>query len=216
MRIIANTYSILFFSLILVGCNTTKKHKILNINAYRTQLIAQFREFKISFTPEDTLENYNSHTKVYLIDADVETSWNYYVSTPASQYWKGPLTKVTKAYSKMSNELYIEEDSLFPAIKIGTVYELNLQITKFYKIPVQFEVTKIDAEKRILETTYGADNRSNGKQVMEFIGNGNQTIIVHTAYFRSDNKIRDKRFYPYFHEKCTDEFHLNAKRNIEK
>jgi len=217
LRNIASTYCFLVLSsLILLGCNTTKKFRLQHLNTYRTQLIEQFRDFKISFTSDDTIADYSSHTKVYIVNADVETSWNYYVSAPANQYWKGPLTTVTKAYSKMRNELFIEQDSsLYPAIEVGVVYELDLQITKFYTIPVQFEVTKIDVENRILETTYGEQNRSNGKQVMEFIGNGDKTIIVHTAYFKSDNRIRDKKLYPVFHERCTDEFHLNAKRDIE-
>ena len=62
--------------------------------------------------------------------------------------------------------------------------------------------------------TYGMNNTSHGKQTIQFIADGDKTIIKHTAYFKSKSTFRDKYLYPKFHVKFIDEFHANIQKKL--
>ena len=91
---------------------------------------------------------------------------------------------------------------------------MKLKIIRFLKIPVNFEITQLSKEHKIIEFTYGANNKSKGRQTLNFIEMDNYTLIVHQSYFKSDSKFRDKRLYPKFHERCLNEFHKNIVSHI--
>ena len=82
------------------------------------------------------------------------------------------------------------------------------------KIPVNFEITKISQENKLIEFTYGAENKSKGRQTLIFVDNDSITQIIHQSFFYSGNKFRDKKLYPKYHEKCLNEFHENLKSHI--
>jgi len=92
-------------------------------------------------------------------------------------------------------------------IELNTIFQLNLRCGGILNIPVEFEITRIDEQNKTVEFSYGADNKSKGRQVLRFVDNGSETLVMHYSYFKSDSKARDKFLYPFFHEKCMDEFH---------
>jgi hypothetical protein len=82
-------------------------------------------------------------------------------------------------------------------------------------IPVAFEIIDIDRKKQILEFSYIDNNKSLGKQTIQFFDNGDgRTMIVHRSYFRSKSWLRNELLYPGFHKKFIKEFHKNMKHLI--
>ena len=89
------------------------------------------------------------------------------------------------------------------------VYELDLRIANLLDVGVAFQITEINEAEKIIEFTYGKDNKSHGRQRIIFKKEGKKTFIIHYSNFKSESKFRDKYLYPKFHEKCMDEFHAN-------
>lgn len=174
----------------------------------------KFRSFKVSCTKNQDFSSFYSHEKTYFINAEFEDVWAAYTLMQPKEMWAGPLNKFKEAYSKTEENGYIVKESVAPTPSEGMVYELKLKIIRFLKIPVNFEVTELSKERKVIEFTYGAQNKSKGKQTLTFVPMDNYTLIVHHSYFKSGNKLRDKRLYPKFHEKCLNEFHNNVVSRI--
>jgi hypothetical protein len=86
-----------------------------------------------------------------------------------------------------------------------------------FNIPVAFEIITIDQKKQIMEISYIDNNKSLGKQTIQFFDNGDgSTKIVHLSYFKSESAFRDSFLYPHFHNKFIREFHGNMKQLIRK
>lgn len=175
----------------------------------------KFRSFKVSCAQNQDFSTFYTHEKTYYINSPFEDVWSAYTLLQPKEMWAGPLNKFKEAYSKTDQNGYIVKEEMAPVPSEGMVYELKLKIIRFLKIPVNFEVTELSKENRIIEFTYGANNKSKGKQTLSFIPMDNYTLIVHHSYFKSGNKIRDKRLYPKFHEKCLNEFHNNVVSHIK-
>lgn len=174
----------------------------------------KFRNFSVSCLPNQDFSNFYHHEKIYDIDANINEVWNAYTQLSAKEMWSGPLNKFKEGYSKLDTNAFLRKDIITPIPQEGTVYELKLKIIRFLKIPVNFEITKISQENKLIEFTYGAENKSKGKQTLMFIDNDSITKIVHQSYFYSGNNFRDKKLYPKYHEKCLNEFHDNLKNHI--
>ena len=82
-----------------------------------------------------------------------------------------------------------------------------------FNIPVAFEIITVDSAEKVIEFSYIEGNKSRGVQHVKFLDiGGGRTEIVHTSYFKSDSRIRDKWIYPFFHEKIVNDFHRNMKK----
>ena len=67
-----------------------------------------------------------------------------------------------------------------------------------------------------MEISYIDNNKSRGKQTIQFFDNGDGcTRIVHLSYFKSESSLRDNLLYPYFHNKFIREFHGNMRKLIK-
>jgi hypothetical protein len=175
----------------------------------------KFRSFKVSCAQNQDFSTFYSHEKTYVINASFDDTWSAYTMLQPKEMWAGPLNKFQEAYSKTEENGYIEKEEVAPTPSEGMVYELKLKIIRFLKIPVNFEVTDLSKERKIIEFTYGANNKSKGKQTLTFVPMDNYTLVVHHSYFKSGSKLRDKRLYPKFHEKCLNEFHNNVVSHIK-
>ena len=175
----------------------------------RTKVLKKLRLFKSSIYKNQNLNDFNYHLKIYVLDADLETVWSTYTNSKPTETWKGPLNTYKHSYSTNEDKIYFSIDSILPNIELGMVYEINLKIAKIANVGVAFKITDLDHENKIIEFTYGKDNRSHGKQKIIFSEFKGKTYIFHSSNFKSENKIRDKYLYPKFHEVCMDEFHNN-------
>lgn len=203
------TYISLFtLSLYLVGC-ASEERIAYRIAEKKQKVSEQLRSFKTSLSESDNLTGFYKHEKTFLIPGKLEDVWNLYCELGPRNMWSGPKSKFKMAYSIPDETGFYKREKNIPGPSEGMVYELKLKVFKFFKVPVTFEITKVSDESKVIEFTYGLENKSHGKQILHFKAVKEGTSVTHTSFFKSGNKIRDKKLYPFFHEKYINEFHLN-------
>jgi hypothetical protein len=131
--------------------------------------------------------------------------------------WNGPSIQLGLMISKYSKSVKYAKNFSIPEIDTGQVYFLNLRLMKgLFNIPVAFEIINIDRIRHILEISYLDNNKSRGKQTIQFFDNGDgRTRIDHRSYFKSGSWFREDILYPYFHKKFIREYHRNMKLFIK-
>jgi hypothetical protein len=155
--------------------------------------------------------------KTFYLNYSLSNVWDLYRHSNAVSIWNRRSVRLGLVISKYSNSVIYRNNTYFPEIDTGQVYFLNLRLIKgLINIPVAFEIINIDPLKQIVEFSYIDNNKSLGKQTLQFFDNGvGGTKIVHRSYFKSKSLIRDDLFYPIFHRKFVTEFHRNMKRLIK-
>jgi hypothetical protein len=133
------------------------------------------------------------------------------------EMWNGKSVRFGVLLSKGTNTVINSYNSSFHEIDTGDVYFLNLKLLKgLLNVEVAFEIITIDLKQRIMEFSYIDNNKSLGKQSIQFLDNGaGKTKIVHLSYFKSKSSVRDNVFYPVFHKKFIREFHKNMSSLIK-
>jgi len=178
--------------------HTAKENKLLN--------------FKPSVDDTTELKDYSFHEKYYTVNFPIDLVWDAYANTKPTECWSGPLTRYKKSSFNSFFHNFKEENH--PTFGEGSVYLVRLKLVPLIKITVIFKLSKLNESDKIIEMTYGMNNTSHGKQTIQFIADGDKTLIKHTAYFKSKSKFRDKYLYPKFHVKYIDEFHANIKTKL--
>ena len=161
--------------------------------------------------------DFNIIEKTFFLNYNLSDSWEFYRHANTLKMWNGKAVRFGLLLSKCTNSAINIINSSFHEIDTGDIYFLNLKLFKgLFNVEVAFEITNIDPEQRIIEFSYIDNNKSLGKQSIQFFENGSgKTKIVHRSYFKSDSNIRDKLFYPYFHKKFINEFHRNMCKLIK-
>jgi hypothetical protein len=161
--------------------------------------------------------DFNIIEKTFFLNYSPSDSWEFYRHANTLKMWNGKTVKFGLLLSKCTNSAISTFNSSFHEIDTGDVYFLNLKLFKgLLNVEVAFEITRIDSKQRIMEFSYIDNNKSLGKQCIQFFDDGwGNTKIVHRSYFKSDSNIRDKLFYPYFHKKFINEFHRNMGKLIQ-
>lgn len=144
--------------------------------------------------------------------------WDSYRNANLPRSWNRHRIRLDLLIAKNSNSVIYPENSSFPAVDTGQIYFLDLKIMKgLINVPTAFEIINIDPKKQIMEFSYIEDNKSAGKQTIQFFDNGDgRTRIVHRSSFKSDSWFRDALLYPYFHRKIVNQFHRNMKRLVTR
>lgn len=161
--------------------------------------------------------DFNIIEKTFFLNYDLSDSWEFYRHANTLKMWNGNTIRFGLLLSKCTNSAINIINSSFHEIDTGDVYFLNLKLFRgLFNVEVAFEITRIDSKQKIMEFSYIDNNKSLGKQTIQFFENGSgKTKIIHRSYFKSDSKIRDKLFYPYFHKKFINEFHRNMCKLIK-
>ncbi len=173
----------------------------------------QFYDIKPSYNRGDDLSLYNKNEKTFFLNASLKEAWQGYLSINPSKLWNNRTTSKGLMLQKFPAKIFYDIDSL-ATTDTGQVYFLNLKILSgIYNLAVGFQIITIDPSEMLIEFSYIEGNRSLGVQQIKFIAaDDNSTKIVHTTYFKSDSRFRDKWLYPFFHEKITKDFHENVSR----
>lgn len=209
------TQILLFILLGLAVSSCASEEKITyRIEKKKLEVSEKLRSFKTSLSEADNLSGFYKHEKTFIIPGNIEEVWPLYCQVGPKNMWSGPKTKFKMAYSKPEKTGFFRREKDIPGPSEGMVYEVKLRVFKLFKIPVTFEVTKLSDEKKVIEFTYGLENKSHGKQILQFEDVSSGTSITHTSYFKSGNKVRDKKLYPFFHEKYIDEFHKTMTKHL--
>ena len=160
---------------------------------------------------------YFSQDIYYLVDEDVNIVWERYIHTSPAKLWDGKRLSFGLLCSKPSKEV-IYRGGECTEVDTGQVIYLNLRLLRgVYNLALAFEIIDVDEKSRTIEFSYIEGNKSKGKQCLIFRPTADgKTEIMHSSYFKSDSKLRDKFLYPFFHKRATNEFHRNMRRLIKK
>jgi hypothetical protein len=160
---------------------------------------------------------FNVIEKTFFLDDDLSNVWDFYRHANILDMWNGKSVRFGILISKGTNSVINTYNTTFHEIDTGDVYFLNLKLLKgILNVEVAFEIITINLKDRIMEFSYIDNNKSLGKQTIQFSESvPGRTKIVHLSYFKSNSTIRDKIFYPYFHKKFIREFHKNMRNLIE-
>lgn len=157
----------------------------------------------------------NIHSRYYLVDGDVESVWSLYIGSDPAGQWQGPIANLAAVYDPESAHLHTSPLVSGLTYSEGQIYFLDLTIEWFYHVTAAFMISDIDPGRRILAFNYLDNNTSKGRQEITFTGlnngGGNQTLIRHRSWYKSDSDFRDVLYGPY-HEEALDEFHFNIIR----
>ena len=175
-----------------------------------------FSSIHASWNKNTDKYDFNVITETFYVKNRLPVVWDYYRHTSPLKMWNGRSYRFGLLLCKGPESVIYANGSCIPDIDTGQIYFLNLRLIKgLLNVPVAFEIINIDEEKRIMELSYINNNKSLGKQIIEFSDDGDgQTRIIHTSYFKSDSRLRDGLFYPYFHTKFIEEFHRNMRKLI--
>lgn len=173
-------------------------------------------DIKASCHSDDNFIGFRKHEKRYLIKDNISKVWVNYTHASPTESWDGKTVSFGILISK-SNQKILYPGDAFQSIDTGQVVYLNLSLLSgFYELALAFEIIKIDEKNGLIEFSYVEGNKSRGIQRMKFVPTrkGN-TRIIHSSYYKSNSRIRDKVFYPFFHQQATNEFHRNLKRKLK-
>ena len=179
----------------------------------QTQLknnINAFSDLKSTYTIGEDLSKFLIHQVDYKVPYALDTVWRHYLTANPSKVWNGNMLSFGLMVSKYDGEIMYTDDE-YSAAKVGQVFYINLNILGgLIKLPVAHEIIAIEPEKFYFELSYVEGRKNLGKQRIAFSKASNgHTEIVHTTYYISESKFRDRYIYPYFHSKAIGEWHQN-------
>jgi len=173
----------------------------------------QFAGIHPSWKRGKDLSSYSSNEMIFYLKGNLQDVWQGYISANPSKSWNGRKVSFGLLVQKFPGTIFYNNDSIM-GVDTGQVYFLNLKLLLgIYKVPVAFEMITVDAVEKVIEFSYIEGNKSSGVQQVKFSDfGGGRTKIIHSSYFKSDSKFRDKNLYPFFHEKIVDDFHRNMRK----
>lgn len=185
------------------------------INKQKHNHIVKFTDLKPSCNLNKDTVNFRKLEKKYLIKENIEKVWDVYTSENPAEIWNGKFVTFGLLYSMQANKLIYRGDK-YSGLAPGHILYLNMKILKgLYNLALSFEITTISSLNKIIELSYVDCNKSRGIQLIKMAGTKEgYTTIIHTTYYKSNSKIRDRLLYPAFHRKAINEFHRNLKRKI--
>ncbi|RKX78313.1 MAG: hypothetical protein DRP49_00965 [Spirochaetes bacterium] len=166
--------------------------------------------------PCDTseIENFHQYILYYMVEEDIENVWAAYTGESLDKFWNGPIARFSTMYNPKNNVIFHAGDSDIPEASAGQKLSLNLLIEGYIRIPVYFQIQRVDSELKVIEFVYMEQNKSHGKQLISFfpetIEGENFTLIRHQSWYQSDSAVRDSLFYSDYHTQAVDEFHLSV------
>ncbi len=175
--------------------------------------IVSFSDIEPSMKTDSETAGYKVHTKEYYVNDSLQKVWHHYIYTNPADAWDGKKVTVGLVYSNKKNQVVYNNEKV-ARLDTGQVVYLNLKFMKgVLNLATAIKFITIDLVNYIVEYSYIKGNKTEGKQRMEFFEDEKgHTCIVHSSYFKSNSRLRDRFFYPYFHDKFSNEFHRNMRK----
>jgi len=167
------------------------------------------------YSEQDSLK-YSFQRSTNVIREVIQKVWSKLKGLRPKDEYSGKMVSFGFLYSKRLNQIFYADDD-YKNIEEGEIYFLNLKLLGGIKnIGVALEVTKVDDENKTIELCYLNNGVTEGTQVVKLAetNEGNTKIIQETRY-RNKSKFREKKLYPFFHQKAVNELHNNIRRLIE-
>jgi hypothetical protein len=143
------------------------------------------------------------HIKSYTFKGNAEEAFNLLLSLSPHEIWEGT-SRFEMVYDP-ATKMFLGKDQELPAVALGQVYFLELDIIKKMQIPVAFKVVELNKTKKTLSFSYLKQNKSQGIQRITFEQDGTNFKIHHETHYKSDSKFRDKHLYGFFHTRLLDD-----------
>lgn len=123
------------------------------------------------------------------------------------QMWSGPSSFFELLLMPDGNNYHVYDrtSKTFPELKPGMLLFLQLLVDDSIRIPVAFEITRVDQKNLVLELRYLEQNVSRGVQTITFHAHGADSLVTQVSRFSSGNALRDM-FYPYYHRMLVEGF----------
>ena len=163
----------------------------------------------------DEAKEYYKHEKIYVLNKPLKEVWDTYTTFNAKEAWKSKISNYIMSYDTDAFVFDFMNTETYDTLKVGKTYLLQLRLMSIVKMPVVFQISKIDDDEKIIEFTYMEENKSKGFQTLQFNEVDGETQIIHISYYKSGKKLRDKKLYPRFHELASDDFHKKLLAIIE-
>ncbi len=175
-----------------------------------------FNDIQPSWKRGEDKSSYMNNEVAFIVQGDFQKIWEGYIEENPSNSWNTQKVSFGVLLQKSPNRIFYNHD-LISGIHTGQIYYLNLKVfSGISNIPVAFEVITVDVVENVIEFSYIKDNKSTGFQHIEFTDIGdNRTKILHTSYYKSNSKFRDKYIYPFFHKKIVKDFHRNMRKLLK-
>jgi hypothetical protein len=167
---------------------------------------------KNSLNPE-----FNHLEHIFRVDLNVNEVWQAYKNSSMAKAWNSRRVSFGVLFNKWSDSiLYTNEDDYSQGVDTGQVFFLNLKIfSGIYNLAVGMEIIEVDSVRNEIQFSYLQGGKSEGAQTIRLIEeSGGKTKIIHTSSFRSESHFRDRRLYPFFHDKLITEFHENILKDL--
>jgi hypothetical protein len=169
----------------------------------------------LCYNPADG-KHYHKHVKSFIIEANIEISWNAYKTISPQETRNGSMVSFGLLYSRKRNEIMYPGDA-YSGIEAGQIIFLNLNLFgNILHLAVGHEITGVNDKEKTIKICYLQNGASTGTQLIQLkdIGN-NKTEVTHETWYRSDSFFRDKVLYPGFHARGLAEFHENVRLKIQ-
>jgi len=192
--------------------------QIINyINQQKEDRVENLSDFTPSCSSTSDFSSYQNQEKEYIIKASLPIVWASYTQANPAKSWDGKLVSFGLLISKKTNNIFYPGDDI-PGIDTGQIIFLDLELLGGnFHLAMAFEIITEDPENGIVEFSYLEGNKTLGIQRLKFTPTEEgYTKIVHSSYYKSPSKLRDKILYPYFHKRLINEFHRNFKRQLRK
>lgn len=190
-----------------------KVHDLLN--SHDLKELKDFGRLKSCCYCETDL-GYHSHSKSYIIKANIDKVWNAYSTIHPNIAWDGKMISFGMLYCKENNELVYHDDQ-YKGAEVGQIFFVGLRILSgLLKLGVAHVITNIDQENKSLRICYLEKGKSEGSQFIHLSETPDGfTKVVHDTKYKSDSAFRDRVLYPALHSIAVNEYHRNVKRKIE-
>ncbi len=194
-----------------------KKVREYLLHQFETYQFNSFTEIQPTFTATTDASSFHTHYAKYMVNEQIDNVWQNYIEANPSESWEGKRFSFGFLFNRSSDALVYPQDGNKDGIEVGQMFYVNLKLLRgVYKMAVGFEIITLDTANRVVEFSYIEGGNSKGKQRIELqeMENG-KTRIVHTSFFKSDSKFRDKFLYPFFHQRIINEFHRKMRKRIK-
>lgn len=187
------------------------------INQQKEDRVENLSDFVPSCFSTSDFSGYQKQEKEYIIKASLPIVWKSYTQANPAKSWDGKLVSFGLLISKKTNNIFYPGDEI-PGIDTGQIIFLDIELLGGnYHLAMAFEIIKEDPENGIVEFSYLEGNKTRGIQRLKFEATEEgYTKIVHSSYYKSPSKLRDKILYPYFHKRLINEFHRNFRRALRR
>lgn len=193
-----------------------KQQKVRDLlNSHNLEEVKDFGRLQsCCYSEEDT--TFHSHSKSFIIKANIEKVWNAYSTIHPRVAWDGKMISFGVLYCKENNELIYHDDQ-YKGAEVGQIFFVGLRILKgLLKLGVAHVITKIDEANKSLRICYLEKGKSEGSQFISLHETEDGfTKVIHDTKYKSDSIFRDRVLYPALHSVAVSEYHRNVKNKIE-